>query len=160
MYSRIKANLLRQGKGLDLLHELLREEFSHLKKRDPDSATRLEFSIHELIRQLTVERRDLRTMVALISPGARRLSDLGASLDPEVADAFAALLKELDAKEQSCAIQAEKNGELAKALLDQSRSLLDFMTKKIQPKSDPVYSARGRYGKNAKPQAAIFRGAM
>ncbi len=160
MYSRIKANLMRQGRGMDLLQDLLQEEFSHLKQRDPDSATRLEFSIHELIRQLTEERLELKCFVQDISPTAKRLNDLGASLDPETADAFKALLAEMDAKEQACAIQAEKNGEMAMAMLDQSRSLLDFMTKQIQPKSDPVYSARGRYGKDTKPQAAIFRGAM
>jgi len=160
MYSRIKANLTRQGRGMDLLQDLLQEEFSHLRDRDPDSATRLEFSIHELIRQLTAERLELKGMVQEISPGAKRLSELGACLEPEIADAFTALLAELDAKEQVCAIQAEKNGEMALAMLDQSRSLLEFMTKQIQPKSDPVYSARGRYGRNVKPQAAIFRGSM
>ena len=160
MYSRITANLTRQGRGMDLLLDLLGEEFSHLKHRDPDSATRLEFSIHELIRQLTVERLELRGFVQEISPGAKRLNDLGASLDPETADAFKVLLADLDAKEQACAIQAEKNGEMALAMLDQSRSLLEFMTQQIQPKADPVYSAKGRYGRTVKPQAAIFRGAM
>lgn len=160
MYSRIEANLARQSRGMDLLQELLQEEFSHLKHRDPDSATRLEFSIHELIRQLTAERLNLRAMVQSISPGATRLNELGACLEPATADAFSAMLAEMQAKEQACAIQAEKNGEMARAMLDQSRSLLEFMTKQIQPKSDPVYSARGTYGKNSKPQAALFRGAL
>ena len=67
MYSRIKANLTRQGRGMDLLQDLLQEEFSHLRDRDPDSATRLEFSIHELIRQLAVERVDLKKLVKAVS---------------------------------------------------------------------------------------------
>ncbi len=160
MYSRIKENLIRQGRGMDLLLELLEEEFSHLRHRDPDSATRLEFSIHELIRQLAVERLELKAMVQAISPEAKRLTDLGACLEPAVADDFAALMAAMDGKEQRCAIQAEKNGAMALAMLDQSRSLLDFMTNEIQPKADPVYSARGRYGRTSKPQAALFRGSM
>lgn len=54
MYDTIRGNLDRQAKGLNLLGQLLDEEFSLLMDRRTDEIMSLEFSIHELVRQLFV----------------------------------------------------------------------------------------------------------
>ena len=56
MYSLIYGNLDRQAKALTLLGELLDEEFSLLLKHETEAVMGLEFSIHELLRQLAVEK--------------------------------------------------------------------------------------------------------
>ena len=52
MFANIQDTLNRQDKALDLMKELLQEEFSLLMKRDTDAVMTIEFSIHELLRQL------------------------------------------------------------------------------------------------------------
>ena len=56
MFAQIQGNLNRQLKGLELLVSLMEEEFELLCNRDTDAVATLEFSIHELLRQLAVER--------------------------------------------------------------------------------------------------------
>jgi hypothetical protein len=60
MTSRIIGNLARQEKALSLLAELQKEEFTHLRVLDPAQVAGLEFSIHELMRQIMRERLELR----------------------------------------------------------------------------------------------------
>lgn len=157
MLERINANLHRQEKGLMLLASLLEEEFTYLTGRDPKAVTGCEFSIQELIKQLAAERMTLKNMVAELAPGARSLRALADVMDAEAAERFEQYLKIMDALEQKCAVLAEKNSRMAFGLAEQSRNMLDFIHKKIQPKHEDTYAKNGRY-QNHRPDAAIFRG--
>lgn len=157
MLERIKANLHRQEKGLLLLSTLLEEEFTHLTGRDPKAVTGCEFSIQELIKQLAVERLDLKGMVATMVPDATSLKDLIRSMNPEETQGFEAFLLFVDTLEQKCAVLAEKNSRMAFALAEQSRNMLEFIHKQIQPKNKDTYAKNGRY-QNHRPEAALFRG--
>ena len=59
MFATIQDTLSRQDKALDLMKELLEEEFSLLTKRDTDAIMTIEFSIHELLRQLATEKESI-----------------------------------------------------------------------------------------------------
>jgi flagellar biosynthesis/type III secretory pathway chaperone len=156
MLERIHANLDRQNKALALLLTLLEEEFSLLRDRQAPEISRIEFSIQELLRQIAGERATLRAMVAEAKPGAQRLSALLPSLPVEEAAALSAALSQADRREQACAVQAEKNTIMAQALAEQSRSLLDYLHREIQPKQSNTYSGRGRYSSH-RPAASILQ---
>ena len=157
MLDRITANLHRQEKGLELLFSLLEEEFSCLTGRDPKAVTGCEFSIQELLRQTAAERIDLKRMVKVVAPEAENLRGMESALDPEQVVAFRQRLHTVDKLEQRCAVQAEKNSRLAFALVEQSKGLLDYMHKKVQPKSENTYARNGRY-QGHRPEATILRG--
>lgn len=157
MLDMITANLHRQEKGLKLLLSLLEEEFACLTGRDPKAVTGCEFSIQELLRQLGVERIDLKRMVTAVAPESGNLRGLEAQLPPDEAVRFRTKLKEMDAQEQKCAIQAEKNSRLAFALAEQSKGLLEFMHKQVMPKNENTYARNGRY-QGHRPEASILRG--
>jgi hypothetical protein len=154
MFAQIRGNLNRQAKGFELLQELQAEEFDLLVKRDSERVSSLEFSIHELLRQLAVERDELKTFMQ----GTRILEY--AQLIPEEEGAeIRALTDALDRAEQQSARQAEKNTSLSLNLLDKSHELMLFLYDQIQPKQQVVYSAKGSYA-NSRPQAAIFSGRL
>ncbi len=156
MLERIHANMHRQNQALALLFSLLEEEFSLLRERRAPEISRIEFSIQELLRQIAAERSALRALVAAAKPGARRLVELFTGLPVEDATALSTALRQADKAEQACAVQAEKNTIMAQALADQSRSLLEYLHKEIQPKSAATYSGRGRYSTH-RPEASILR---
>lgn len=156
----IEENLVRQNKGMILLKALLEEEFSRLMNRDPKGVSQIELSIQELLRQLSVERVSLRGLIGRVDPAAQRVRDLREDMDEVVGDVFDELLSILDKTEQECAVQASKNHELAMALQDQSKSLLDFMHREIQPKNNNAYSAKGRFANKRTGQANILRGRL
>ena len=66
MYDTIRGNLDRQAKGLNLLGQLLDEEFSLLMDRRTDEIMSLEFSIHELVRQLADEKLHIRDRKSVV----------------------------------------------------------------------------------------------
>jgi ABC-type transporter Mla subunit MlaD len=150
-------NVGRQEKGLGVLLGLLEEEFSLLTGRDPKAVTGCEFSIQELLRQLAAERVALRRQIKAAEPGARSLADLLETLGAAGAP-LAGTLERVDTLEQRCAVQAEKNAHLALALAEQSRNMLDFLHRQIQPKGNATYSQRGRVAASGHPEAALFRG--
>ncbi len=157
----VEENLVRQNKGMILLKVLLEEEFARLMNRDPRGVSQIELSIQELLRQLSVERLSLRNLVKRVDPAVERIRELRNSMDEEAFNVLDELLEMLDKTEQQCAVQASKNHELAKALQDQSKSLLDFMHKEIQPKNNDAYSAKGRFAKAASnSQPHILRGRL
>lgn len=158
MFERLLENVGRQEKGLMVLLDLLEEEFSLLTGHDPKAVTSCEFSIQELLRQLAAERVALRGIVRALAPGARTLGDLRQTLDEGGALLDEAVAR-VDALEQRCAVQAEKNSHLAMGLAEQSRNMLDFMHRQIQPKGNPTYSQRGRVS-SSPPEAALFRGRL
>ena len=65
MISMTIGNLTRQFKALELLEQLLEEEYLLLQARDTDAISSMEFSIHELLRQIAVERLGLRDRLGL-----------------------------------------------------------------------------------------------
>jgi flagellar biosynthesis/type III secretory pathway chaperone len=152
MYELIHGNLHRQFKGLELLDSLLEEEFGLLCARDTDAVTALEFSIHELLRQVAGERLALKAQVE----GATVLEYAG-MLPEEDGQEVKRLFHLIDSLEQRCSRQATRNTELSLALLDQSQSLLVFLHNQIAPKQTQCYGARGRL-QESRPSAAIYSG--
>lgn len=148
MTGRIQENLSRQLKALGLLEELLEEEFSYLKTSQPQSVSRVEISIQELMRQLTVERLCLRAAVQEVKPEAKRVREILPEIGQEQADALRGILAGLDQAEQACARRAAKNQNLVLALHQQSRNLLQFLQDRIQPKGT-AYAASGRMARAA-----------
>lgn len=153
---------------------LQEEEFSLLKGRNPQAITAVEFSIHNLMRQLLAERKELKVLL-----GGMRLREWLKTLPEEPFDADVAIagvkpenlagvteahyLRNLVASvrkmEQACARKAKNNTELAFALLDQSKALLSFMHQKITPKTMTTYSAKGRVNERV-TSASMLRGAL
>lgn len=149
MFRLIEENLVRQNKAMMLLFILLEEEFSRLMKSKPQSVSQIELSIQELMRQIAAERMTLRSQVAELAPGALRVRDLFLMMDDEKREIFEKLLSLMDETEQKCGMQAGKNNEMALALFDQSKVLLDFMHDQIKPKNTAAYAASGRYAQAA-----------
>jgi hypothetical protein len=154
MFAQIRGNLNRQAKGLELLQELQAEEFELLVKRDAEAISALEFSIHELLRQLAIERDELKSVMQ-----GTKVLEYAQMLPEEEGAQIRDLMQSIDRAEQKSARQAEKNTTLSLRLLDQSHDLMTYLYDTIQPKQQVVYSAKGAYA-NSRPQAAIFSGRL
>lgn len=159
MYRLIEENLVRQNKAMMLLFLLLEEEFSRLMKSRPQSVSKIELSIQELMRQIAAERFILRNRVGEIVSGAVRVADLYPAMDEVVRKNFEELLTVLAEMEQKCARQAAKNNEMALALFDQSKNLLEFMHNQIKPKNTSAYGATGRFAQ-APSSARLLTGRL
>ena len=159
MIQRIIDALHRQAKALTLLSELLAEEFTHLRGSDPQAVSGLELSIQKLIQQMFKERSQLKVMVEAIGGEGARLQQLAATMPPEQGVAVAEALAEIDGLEQHCARLSTRNAELAMALHEQSRDLIDFMQRQINPAAADSYTARGRHPRT-RPQAALLQGRL
>jgi len=157
MIATIRENLARQEKAMGLLTGLLQEEFSLLREGKPQDVTGLEMSIQELIRQIAEERAQLKATVLAWKGEAVRLNVLVAELPEADRAPLEAHIGAIDALEQSCARQADKNSRLALALFDQSRNLLQYIHDQITPKRTEVYARNGKYA-GGKIQSAILRG--
>lgn len=154
MFAQIHGNLTRQFRGLELLQRLLEEEFEFLKARDTDAVTAVEFSIHELLRQVADERVALKQSLE----GATLLNYAG-MLPEEDGEAVKKLYHLIDALEQQCARQASHNTELSLALMDQSQALLSFLHGQLAPRRSNTYGARGRMCES-RPDAALLSGRL
>ena len=154
MFDLIKGNLTRQFKGLELLQILLQEEFDLLCQRDTDAITNLEFSIHELLRQLAVERVELKKTMQETS-----LLEYSTMVPEEEGMDIKRLYHLIDSLEQHCSKQASQNAEVSLSLLDQSQSLLNFLHEQITPKHQGLYSADGKY-RDERPFAALISGRL
>lgn len=157
MIAAIRENLARQEKAMGLLFELLQEEFSLLRAGKPQEVTGLEMSIQELIRQVAKERAQLKAAVLAWKGEALRLNVVVESLPETERTPIESQLSVLDALEQACARQADKNSRLALALFDQSRSMLQYIHDQIAPKRTEVYARNGKFA-GGKTQSAILRG--
>ena len=155
MFSNINGNLTRQFKALEYLDTLLEEEFELLQQRDTDAVTNQEFSIHELLRQIAVERIDLRQTLQN-TPVLDYASILS---EDEQKESIRRLYYLIDSLEQRCARQASRNAELSLALLDQGQKLLTFLHDQLTPRSTDVYGARGKL-RQSRPSATIYSGRM
>jgi len=149
MFQVIEENLVRQNKAMMLLLILLEEEFTRLMSSKPQSVSQIELSIQELMRQIAIERASLRRKVGKLVEGAVRVRDLYLIMDDDTRENFQTMIKMLDDTEQKCGVQASKNNEMAMALFDQSKGLLDFMHDQIKPKNTHAYAASGRYAQAA-----------
>ncbi len=154
MFDVIHSNLTRQHGGLQVLEGLLDEEFDLLTKRRTDDIVNLEFSMHELLRQLAVERTELKEMMH-----GTRLAEYAQMLPEEEGASVKKLFTLIDAAEQRCARQAAQNAELSLALLDQSHELMTFLHNQVVPKTQVVYGRKGSFT-NPRPQAAILNGRL
>lgn len=152
-------NMRRQKVALGVLSGLLDEESACLRAGDPQGVSRLEMSIQELIRQLAAERVDLKAMAQRLRPGVARLDDLVAVLPAPGGSTVGELLADIDRREQDCARTSAMNAELAMALHDQSRGLLDHLKEMITPRRTETYTSRGAYPKGFR-EAAIMRGTL
>ena len=154
MYAHIHGNLFRQLQGFKLLDSLLNEEFEGLTGRHLDDVATLEFSIHELMRQLFVERQKLGK-----SMNGIRVSQYAEMLPEEQRVEIMELVRELDKIEQKCARQSSLNAELVFALLDQGQQLLDFMHSRIVPPKAGLYGTKGIVVQ-PRPEAAVISGRL
>jgi hypothetical protein len=154
MYDLIVGNLARQAKGLELLEQLQTEEFDLLASLKTEEVSSLEFSIHELLRQLAVERDEIRRTMQ-----GTRLTEYADLLPEEHGEEVRRLSQSIDRAEQRCARQGEKNSTLSLALLDQSHLLMDTLYEQMVPKQPSVYGAKGAYAA-ARPTAALINGRL
>ncbi len=154
MNKQIHGILFRQYKALELLNELMREEFTLLQERRSSEVSALEFSVHELLRQIAGERLDLRDLL-----GGMKLLDYASLLSTEEGDELRELFRKVDELEQLTARQATFNTEMSLALLDQNQAMLSFLNESIIPKNYSVYGMKGRITEY-RPGAVLFRGRL
>ena len=154
MFAKIRANLLRQTKGLELLHSLLEEEFARLLERNVEEVSALEFSIHELMRQLLTERLEIKDIMNGV-----KIGEYADMLPEEDGAEVKELVKNLLDREQVCSRQAGLNSTLAFGLLDQGQELLDFLYSAAVPKQADTYGSKGGLQTN-KPRAALISGRL
>lgn len=154
MYQRIHDNLHRQHQALMLLRDLLQEEYALLIKHDTQAIVALEFSIHELVRQLAREKMDI---ISLLDGG--KLLHYADLLPREDGDSLRSLYYGIDALEQISSRHASRNAELSLALLDQSQRTLQELNEQIVPHSTLTYGRRGSMD-NIRPQASIISGRL
>ncbi|GFM37795.1 flagellar protein FlgN [Desulfovibrio psychrotolerans] len=154
MFSYANGNLVRQYKGLQVLDLLIREEFAQLRDNKPQEVTATEFAIHELMRQIAVERLELRKEL-----GGKRLRELTPTLPEEEQVVLEQLLDDIDLLEQECARQASMNARLALALHDQNQHLLEFLHDQVAPKAQNTYGKMGRFTQS-RPQASLIQGRL
>jgi hypothetical protein len=154
MYDIIYRNLDRQSRGFALLHQLLREEYDLIRARQAEDVISLEFSIHELLRQLAVERQEVRSLL-----GGGRVLDYAAMLDAAQGEPLCELRRIIDEYEQICARQATRNCELSLALLDMSKELADFLHARLVPPGRTAYGRDGVYVNNS-PEAMLISGRL
>ena len=151
-YEQIRGNLVRQMKGMELLQSLLEEEFSLLRENRTEDVVALEFSVHELLRQLASERMEVKDIMQ-----ETRVAEYAALLEPEQEAEIKGYLAAIDKAEQKAARQASHNTQLSLALLDQSQELLDYLHEQVRPQNQAVYGRKGAYRAH-RPEAALFVG--
>jgi hypothetical protein len=159
MIERITSNLERQERGLELLKQLLGEEFSHLMNRSPQDVGGVEFSIQELLRQIAVEREELAALVQAWGGRKDRLSKVVDAMSTPEAEVLRAALGRISSAEQECAAQSAMNAETAIGLAEQNRELITFLQAEILPKTESTYSRNGRWHKES-AASAVFRGRL
>lgn len=155
MYEIIRGNLDRQARGLTLLRQLLDEEFSLLMDRNTNEIMSLEFSIHELVRQLAAEKLGIQRALG----GGKVLDYADMQAEEARRDELRDLWQRIDASEQHCSRQASLNAELSLALLDQSKEMLTYLHKRVQPQTASTYGRSGGYLQK-RPDAALISGRL
>ncbi len=154
MYAIIQESLSRQEKGLELLLELLTNEYRTLCERKMTLVAHQEFAIQELIRQLVEEKEFVMRLLK-----GETLSNYAESLSGQERDSIRMTHERLDAVEQQTARQAARNSQLVLALLDQNAKSLKVLFKEAVPEVALVY---GRHGAmhSLPSQGALIRGRL
>lgn len=155
MYLIIQESLYRQDKALELLRDLLEEEYEILLARDTKAIAALEFSIQELIRQLAVEK-----ALVIRSLDGQRVMEYSQSLSRDKAETLRKLFQSIDDSEQKVSRQASRNAQLSLALLDQSTRNLQALTSHVASPLAGVYSRNGDMRHETHPQAALISGRL
>ncbi len=155
MYDKIYGSLSRQLKALELLKALMEEEFSLLVSNQVDKITSLEFSIHELLRQLADEKEKV-----IASLGGGKVMNYSEMLQEDQKQALQKLYKDVDNAEQACARRASMNTEVSLSLLKQGEALLKELTQAVTPKTPRAYCRQGAYTKVARPDAVLISGRL
>jgi flagellar biosynthesis/type III secretory pathway chaperone len=155
MYRIIHDSLDRQAKGLSLLGALLDEEYGLLRSRDSDGVASLEFSVHELIRQLAVEK-----ALVIRNLAGSRVKEYAATLSREEGDDLRELFEAIDRSEQQASRNASRNAQLSLALLDQSTRNLQVLTGMAVPKKATTYCRRGGMRNPRHTDAALISGRL
>lgn len=156
MYQNIHDSLFRQHKALQLLGELLEEEYGNLLRRDTNDIVALEFSIQELIRQIAVEKTEVMREL-----GDMKVLDYVSTLPEEQGAALNRLFLMVDDAEQIMSRQASRNAQFSLALLDQSSRNLLALTSQVVPRKMDTYDRRGDMGRySGRPQAALISGRL
>lgn len=154
MYSRIHNTLQRQQRALGVLLELLLEEYALLRERNTGAVVALEFSIHELVRQLAGEKADV---IRLLDGG--RVLHYAELLPEDQGLALRTLYADIDKGEQQCSRQASLNAELSLALLDQSQRTMQELHDQVMPRTAQTYGRRGALG-TSRPMASFISGRL
>ncbi len=155
MYDNIYGSLSRQLKALELLKSLMEEEYSLLITNQVDKITSVEFSIHELLRQLADEKEKV-----ISSLGGGRVMNYAQMLPEEQKVALEKLYNAVDVAEQQCARRASRNTEISLALLKQGEVLLKELTKAVTPKTPQGYGKKGAYTTASRPEAVLISGRL
>lgn len=154
MYQRIYDTLHRQQRALGLLLELLLEEYALLRARDTAAVVALEFSVHELVRQIAAEKADV---IRMLDGG--RVLHYAELLPDDQAAPLRDMYASIDAGEQACSRQASLNAELSLALLDQSQRTMQELHDQVVPRSAQTYGRRGAMG-SVRPMASFISGRL
>ena len=155
LHERILSGLQRQQKAMELLQRLLIEEFDLLVARDTEAVAHLEFSIHELLRQIASEKMQVIRLLE-----GQKARDYATTLPEKAREAGLELLQTLDGLEQHCARQASRNAELSLSLLDQSRALLNTLHTRLAPRTGSTYGKHGAMRSIRRPEAALLAGRL
>lgn len=151
----IHESLVRQSKALELLRELLEEEYGILLSRDTNGVVSLEFSIQELIRQIAVEK-----SLVIRQLDGKRVMKYAQSLPDSEREDLEQLFKTVDDGEQHVSRQASRNAQLSLALLDQSTRNLQALTSQVTPPLSGVYGRGGDLMHVRHPQASLISGRL
>ncbi len=142
---KVADNILRQYKGLKLLAKLLQEEFEQLQDHSRGDLATQELSIQELIRQLAVEKTELKGLLQAMQPAVAGLQELEANLSGRQKQFVQESRQKLSFWEEKCQQQARTNSDLCLALLDQNNELLSFLHKQVKQQAREVYGKTGSW---------------
>lgn len=154
MFQRIHDTLHRQQQALAVLGDLLEEEYQLLLQHNTQAVVALEFSIHELIRQIANEKAGIIRML-----GGGKVLHYAEMLPEEDGQKIRDLFNGIDRGEQRSSRQASINTELSLALLDQSQATLTELHTQVVPKNSLTYGKRGAMD-NHRPQASLISGRL
>ncbi|SDN33749.1 FlgN protein [Desulfonauticus submarinus] len=138
----LKEKLYRIRQALNLLLEMLEEEFSCLKNRKMDKIADLEVCIQGLLEQLNREKQEF--IIIARKKGFDSVFKFFNNLGQ--IDKYSVLLTDIKQKEQKIKILSAKNNALAVALANQTANMLNFLQTKIKESNpeNPVYTNGGK----------------
>ncbi|WP_456324675.1 flagellar export chaperone FlgN [Desulfonauticus submarinus] len=138
----LKEKLYRISQALNLLLEMLEEEFSCLKNRKMDKIADLEVCIQGLLEQLNREKQEF--IIIARKKGFASVFKFFNNLNQ--IDKYSVLLTDIKQKEQKIKILSAKNNALAVALANQTANMLNFLQTKVKESNpeNPVYTNGGK----------------